>query len=74
MRVNLIRSKKLFNATPSNRILYKNCVDLFLIFLNNIEMQKTIIQLLNETVEKYGQNPYLYEALQNIEYKALTFT
>lgn len=36
-------------------------------------MGKTIIGLLNETVEKYGENPYLYEALQNIEYTALTF-
>ena len=35
---------------------------------------KTIIQLLNESVEKYGNNPYLYEALNNIEYSALTFT
>ena len=36
-------------------------------------MGKTIIGLLNETVEKYGENPYLYEALSNIEYTALTF-
>ncbi len=36
-------------------------------------MGKTIIGLLNETVEKYGDNPYLYEALNNIEYSALTF-
>ena len=36
-------------------------------------MGKTIIGLLNETVEKYGENPYLYEALHNIEYTALTF-
>ncbi len=36
-------------------------------------MGKTIIGLLNETVEKYGENPYLYEALNNIEYTALTF-
>ena len=36
-------------------------------------MGKTIIGLLNETVEKYGENPYLYEALHNIEYAALTF-
>ena len=37
-------------------------------------MGKTIIGLLNETVEKYGNNPYLYEALNNIEYRALTFS
>ena len=37
-------------------------------------MGKTIIGLLNETVEKYGENPYLYEALDNIEYTALTFS
>ncbi len=37
-------------------------------------MGKTIIGLLNETVEKYGQNPYLYEALNDIEYTALTFS
>ena len=36
-------------------------------------MGKTIIGLLNETVEKYGENPYLYEARSNIEYTALTF-
>lgn len=36
-------------------------------------MGKTIIGLLNETVEKYGENPYLYEARNNIEYTALTF-
>ncbi|MDD2475884.1 MAG: AMP-binding protein [Dysgonamonadaceae bacterium] len=36
-------------------------------------MGKTIIGLLNETVDKYGENPYLYEALNNIEYTALTF-
>lgn len=60
--------------TPNYWMLYKNCVVLLSNLLNNIEMQKTIIQLLNETVEKYGQNPYLYEALKNIEYKALTFS
>ena len=37
-------------------------------------MGKTIIRLLNETVEKYGQNPYLYEARSNIEYTSLTFS
>ena len=37
-------------------------------------MGKTIIGLLNETVKKYGNNPYLYEALNNIEYTALTFS
>lgn len=37
-------------------------------------MGKTIIGLLNETVEKYGENPYLYEARNNIEYTALTFS
>ena len=36
-------------------------------------MEKTIIGLLNETVEKYGERPYLFEALNNIEYAALTF-
>lgn len=37
-------------------------------------MGKTIIGLLNETVGKYGKNPYLYEAQSNIEYTALTFS
>ena len=37
-------------------------------------MGKTIIELLNESVDKYGENPYLYEALNNIEYSALTYS
>lgn len=37
-------------------------------------MGKTIIELLNETVDKYGERPYLFEALNNIEYTALTFS
>lgn len=37
-------------------------------------MGKTIIELLDETVQKYGENPYLYEARNNIEYTALTFS
>ncbi len=37
-------------------------------------MGKTIIELLNESVEKYGNNPYLYEARNDIEYTALTFS
>ena len=37
-------------------------------------MGKTIIELLNETVEKYGENPYLYEARNGIEYTALTYS
>ena len=37
-------------------------------------MGKTIIKLLNEAVEKYGETPYLYEAQNNIEYAALTFS
>ncbi len=36
-------------------------------------MDKTIIELLNETVEKYGERPYLYEAGKEIEYTALSF-
>lgn len=36
-------------------------------------MEKTIIGLLNETVEKYGERPYLYEAGKEIEYTALSF-
>ena len=37
-------------------------------------MGKTIIKLLNESVEKYGNNPYLYEARNDIKYTALTFS
>lgn len=37
-------------------------------------MEKTIIGLLNESVEKYGDNPYLYEARNEIKYTALTFS
>ena len=36
-------------------------------------MGKTIIELLNESVEKYGENPYLYEARHGIEYTSLTY-
>ena len=42
--------------------------------LNITSMGKTIIELLNESVDKYGDNPYLYEALNNIEYTALTYS
>lgn len=37
-------------------------------------MGKTIIKLLDESVEKYGSNPYLYEARNDIAYTALTFS
>ena len=37
-------------------------------------MGKTIIKLLDESVEKYGSNPYLYEARNDIAYAALTFS
>ena len=37
-------------------------------------MGKTIIGLLDEAVKKYGERPYLYEALNNIEYTALSFS
>ena len=36
-------------------------------------MGKTIIELLNESVEKYGENPYLYEARHGIKYTSLTY-
>lgn len=36
-------------------------------------MGKTIITLLNESVEKYGERPYLYEARQGTAYIALTY-
>jgi len=36
-------------------------------------MGKTIITLLNESVTKYGELPYLYEARKATEYKALTY-
>lgn len=36
-------------------------------------MGKTIIDLLNESVEKYSHQPYLYEALHDIQYSAITF-
>ncbi len=34
---------------------------------------KTILDLLNESVEKYGDNPYLYEARKSTEYISLTY-
>ena len=34
---------------------------------------KTILDLLNESVEKYGDNPYLYEARKGTEYISLTY-
>lgn len=37
-------------------------------------MGKTIIELLNESVEKYGENPYLYEARHGKEYTSLTYS
>lgn len=36
-------------------------------------MKKTIITLLNESVTKFGDMPYLYEALSGEEYTSLTF-
>ena len=36
-------------------------------------MGKTIITLLKESVKKYGELPYLYEARQGTEYTALTY-
>ena len=36
-------------------------------------MGKTIIALLNETVEKYGERPYLYEARNGTAYSSLTY-
>ena len=36
-------------------------------------MGKTIIALLQETVEKYGERPFLYEARNGAEYSSLTF-
>lgn len=36
-------------------------------------MKKTIITLLNESVEKYGDLPYLHEARQGEEYTTLTY-
>ena len=37
-------------------------------------MGKTIITLLNESVEKYGERPYLYEARSGTEYSSLTYS
>lgn len=37
-------------------------------------MGKTIIALLNETVEKYGERPFLYEARNGADYTSLTFS
>lgn len=36
-------------------------------------MGKTIITLLSESVAKYGELPYLYEAREGTEYTALTY-
>ena len=36
-------------------------------------MGKTIIALLQETVEKYGERPFLYEARNGTDYTSLTF-
>lgn len=36
-------------------------------------MGKTIIALLQETVEKYGERSFLYEARNGTDYTSLTF-
>ena len=39
----------------------------------NNNMGKTIIALLQESVEKYGERPYLYEARNGTDYTSLTY-
>lgn len=41
--------------------------------VNDLMKQKTILDLLNESVIKYGDRPYLYEARKGTEYTSLTY-